>query len=52
MRVRIEFLYFSLWTHPHPPRIRSAPSPWEGEGLAGDRKGRPYGGNALVALVR
>ena len=38
------------------PLIRLAfgqpPSPYKGEGLAGDRKGRPYGGNALVALVR
>ncbi len=34
------------------PCGRPQPSPYKGEGLAGDRKGRPYGGNALVALVR
>ena len=47
MRVRIEFLYFSLWTHPHPPRIRSAPSPIPSvslcstSSLKGEACGRP-----------
>ena len=38
--------------HPHPPRMRSAPSPWKGEGLWAAQCAVPTVGNGPGALVR
>ena len=38
--------------HPHPPRMRSAPSPWKGEGLWAAQCAAPTVGNGPGVLVR
>ena len=45
------FCYFG--THPHPPRMRSAPSPWEGEGFRVGRCADPTSeGEETFPLIR
>ena len=38
--------------HPHSPRMRSAPSPWKGEGLGAAQCAAPTVGNGPGVLVR